>query len=68
MEDQCTWNKIFRGSPRKVGWIEWTFRHRDVACRVDKARELFVGDDVPIHPEAIDSHFVDRTFLRIEII
>ena len=35
---------------------------------IDKARELFIGDDVLIHPKAIDRHFVNWTLLRIEIV
>ena len=33
-----------------------------------KLAKFFVGDRVRIHPEAIDSHFVRRRFLRIVVI
>ena len=68
MEDQRTGNQVFRWSPRIIGWIQCAFSNRDVAGRIDEARKLFVDDDVPIHPEAIDSDFVDRAFLGIEIV
>jgi hypothetical protein len=35
---------------------------------VDELAKFFIGDSVPIHPEALDCHFMRRRFLRIVLV
>src|ERR1700722_20414868 len=68
LEYQCSWNEIFGWGSRIVGRIQLAFRDCDIARRVDEARELFVGNGVPVHPKAIDAYLVDRALLGIEVL
>src|ERR1700761_6534277 len=67
LEYQRSRNKIFGWGSRIVGRIQFAFRDGDIASRFHEARELFVGDGMPIHPKAIDAYLVDRPFLGIEV-
>src|SRR5262249_22989249 len=42
-----------------------TLSRRHVLGRLDELAKLFVAHRVPIHPEALDCHFVRRRFFRI---
>src|SRR5262245_39888127 len=68
VENNRTGHEHLRLSARVVPRIQRTFGDRQVACRLDEAAELFVGDRGLVHQEAFDGHVMSRRFFGIMII
>src|SRR5215469_17430568 len=58
-KDHRAWYERLGGSTRKIFWIEWALRYRDVSCRVDEAREFIVCDRMYVDPKACNGLVVD---------
>jgi hypothetical protein len=60
-------HKILGRRAREIRGIERALGERLIASLIHKARELFVRDLVPIHPEAIHAYFVNGPLFGIEV-
>lgn len=54
--------------PRAIAWAYKSFGQRCVAGLRDKLREVAVGNATPVHPKAVDCHFVCWGFFGVLLV